>query len=58
MEKTMNQNEKRYKKYSDFLRTKYGEKVYKIPINLPLTCPNRDGELGVGGCTFCGEVGT
>lgn len=54
----MSQENKRYNKYSEFLRSKYGEKVYKIPINLPLTCPNRDGELGYGGCTFCGEVGT
>ena len=36
---------------------KYGEKVYKLPISLPLTCPNRDGILGEGGCTFCGEEG-
>lgn len=53
----MIKTDKRYNKYSDFLRDKYGEKVYKIPINLPLTCPNRDGELGHGGCTFCGEIG-
>lgn len=46
-----------YKKYSKFLQEKYGEKVYKLPINLPLTCPNRDGTLGTGGCTFCGEEG-
>lgn len=48
----------RYYKYSDYLRDQYGEKVYKIPINLPLTCPNRDGELAVGGCTFCGDIAT
>ncbi len=47
----------RYNIYSKHLKTKYGEKVYKIPINLPLTCPNRDGTLGRGGCTFCGERG-
>lgn len=46
----------RYNKYSDALRSKYGEKVYKIPINLPITCPNRDGSLGTGGCVFCGDV--
>lgn len=46
----------RYKKYSKYLVDLYGEKVYKIPINLPLTCPNRDGEVSVGGCTFCGDV--
>lgn len=46
-----------YNKYSDFLIKKFGEKVYKLPINLNLTCPNRDGSLGYGGCTFCGEEG-
>lgn len=46
-----------YNNYSDFLREKFGEKVYKLPIKLDLTCPNRDGRLGVGGCTFCGEEG-
>lgn len=46
-----------YQKYSEALIRKYGEKVYKIPINLPITCPNRDGRIGTGGCVFCGEVG-
>lgn len=46
-----------YNTYSSYLKNKYGEKVYKLPINLPLTCPNRDGTLSVGGCTFCGEEG-
>ena len=46
-----------YKKYSDYLKQKYGEKVYKLPVNLPLTCPNRDGQLGYGGCIFCAETG-
>ncbi|AKL96258.1 radical SAM domain-containing protein [Clostridium aceticum] len=47
-----------YRTYSDYLKEKYGEKVYKLPVNLPLTCPNRDGRLGRGGCSFCAEVGT
>lgn len=47
----------RYNSYPPYLKEKYGEKVYKISINLPLTCPNRDGTLGVGGCIFCGERG-
>ena len=47
----------RYNLYSEYLINKYGEKVYKIPVNLPITCPNRDGNLGHGGCIFCGEVG-
>lgn len=48
---------KRYRAYSAFLKEKYGEKVYKLPVALPLTCPNRDGSAGVGGCVFCGEIG-
>lgn len=31
--------------------------MYKIPINLPVTCPNRDGTLGKNGCDFCAEEG-
>lgn len=49
---------KLYRVYSTYLREKYGQKVYKLPINLPLTCPNRDGNVGYGGCIFCGEIGT
>lgn len=46
-----------YYKFSDYLFKKYGEKVYKLPVNLPISCPNRDGTKGVGGCIFCGEEG-
>jgi len=48
----------RYNEYSNYLKEKYKEKVYKLPVNIPCTCPNRDGTLGYGGCTFCAEVGT
>lgn len=44
-----------YNKYSDYLKEKYGEKVYKLPINLPISCPNR---IHGKGCSFCSEVGT
>ena len=47
-----------YYKYSDYLKDKYGEKVYKLPVSLPCTCPNRDGYISTGGCIFCGDVGT
>lgn len=47
-----------YYKYSDYLKNKYGEKVYKLPLNLDLTCPNRDGCIGYNGCSFCSEIGT
>ncbi|MFW6035608.1 MAG: TIGR01212 family radical SAM protein [Halothermotrichaceae bacterium] len=47
----------RYYKYSKFLKQKHGEKTYKLPVNLPVTCPNRDGTISKGGCDFCGEQG-
>ena len=49
--------DKRYNVYSEFLRREYGCRVYKIPVNIPCSCPNRDGNLGKGGCIFCGESG-
>lgn len=48
----------RYKLYSEHLTKKFGEKVYKLPVNLPGTCPNRDGRVGWGGCIFCDEEGS
>ena len=45
-----------YRTYSDYLKTKYGEKVYKLPVNLPISCPNRMN--GNQGCSFCADVGT
>lgn len=45
-----------YYNYSSFLRKKYGEKVYKLPVNLPVTCPNR--KNGRTGCSFCAGCGT
>lgn len=47
----------RYNVYSEYLKQRYGEKVYKLPVSLPVTCPNRDGTCGDGGCVFCGEIG-
>ena len=47
----------RYNNYSDFLKQRYGIKVYKLPIAIPVTCPNRDGICGKAGCTFCGDIG-
>lgn len=47
----------RYRAYSQYLKEKHGCKVYKLPVNLPVTCPNRDGGLGRGGCIFCGQSG-
>lgn len=46
-----------YNVYSKWLRDYYGEKVYKLPVNIPVSCPNRDGTIGYGGCIYCGGKG-
>jgi radical SAM protein (TIGR01212 family) len=38
------------------LKRRYGERVHKLAINAGLTCPNRDGSKGRGGCTFCNNA--
>lgn len=38
------------------LLARYGQRVHKIAINAGMTCPNRDGSKGQGGCTFCNNV--
>ena len=47
----------RFRTFSDALKEKYGEKVYKVPIALARTCPNRDGLISDEGCIFCGSIG-
>ncbi len=46
-----------YYSISSYYKDIYGEKVYKLPVKLSLTCPNRDGAACYGGCIFCGEEG-
>lgn len=43
----------RYNDYGSFLQQHFAGKVQKISINGGFTCPNRDGTVGWGGCTFC-----
>ena len=40
------------------LKKEYGTKVYKIALSGAVTCPNRDGTKGVGGCIFCSNAGS
>lgn len=35
---------------------RYGERVHKVALDVGLTCPNRDGTKGIGGCTFCNNA--
>ena len=46
------------RKLSQVLKEQYGEPVYKLSLSSGCTCPNRDGTLGWGGCTFCSEGGS
>lgn len=49
---------KRYNTFSQYLKNKFGEKVYKITLNANLGCPNRDGTKSYGGCIFCDDSGS
>ncbi len=49
---------KHYHTLDYYLKTKYQNKVCKIPLNASFTCPNRDGTKGVGGCIFCSNQGS
>ena len=44
---------KRYHTYNYYLKKRFGKKVMKIPLNVDLGGPNRDGTKGIGGCKFC-----
>lgn len=43
---------------SEYMKQKYGQKVYRLSLSSGCTCPNRDGTLGWGGCAFCSEGGS
>lgn len=42
-----------YNDYTTFLRRHFDVKVQKLTVNAGFTCPNRDGTVGWGGCTYC-----
>lgn len=48
----------RQKMLSEMLKERFGTKVYKLSMTSGCTCPNRDGTIGYGGCTFCSEGGS
>lgn len=54
----MRWGEKRYHSLDRELKDTFGEKVYKITLNGGMTCPNRDGRAGNGGCIFCSAQGS
>lgn len=44
---------KRYNSFVGYFKTRYGERLQKIVLDAGFTCPNRDGSVGRGGCTYC-----
>ena len=53
-----NNTDKRYNRFSDYLRNLYGVKVYKVTLDAGFTCPNRDGTISDEGCIFCDGGGS
>ncbi len=45
-----------YNAYSRYLRSRFPQKVYKLPLDAGFNCPNRDGRVAFGGCTFCSNA--
>ncbi|MFZ4537445.1 TIGR01212 family radical SAM protein [Propionivibrio sp.] len=50
-------NGRRYHVYNDWVKREHGGRLQKVSIDAGFTCPNRDGSLGVGGCSFCNNEG-
>ena len=47
-----------YLSFNEAMRARFGTKVYRLSLQSGCTCPNRDGTIGTGGCTFCSEGGS
>lgn len=50
--------DKRYFSLNEYCKQTFGGKVYRLSLNGGMSCPNRDGTLGTGGCIFCSEGGS
>ena len=50
--------DKRYYSLNEYCKQTFGDKVYRLSLNAGCTCPNRDGSLSYGGCSFCSEGGS
>ncbi len=46
-------DDRRFNSYAAYLRRLFGGRVQKVAVNAGFTCPNRDGSISKGGCTFC-----
>lgn len=44
---------KRYHSFNSYLKRRFGRRVWKVTVDAGMTCPNRDGSVGDGGCSYC-----
>ena len=47
-----------YYSFNTYLKERFGERVQKVTLDAGLTCPNRDGTRGTGGCIYCDAKGS
>lgn len=50
--------DKPYHSFDYELKRQFGQKIYKVSLDGGMSCPNRDGTVGTGGCTFCSQGGS
>ena len=55
---TFSPNTKRFFSFSQYLINIFGERVFKISLDGGFSCPNRDGTVSTGGCSFCSDFGS
>ncbi|QSI78879.1 TIGR01212 family radical SAM protein [Niveibacterium microcysteis] len=48
---------RRYNAYNDWIARTHGGRIQKVSVSAGFTCPNRDGTVGTGGCSFCNNAG-
>jgi radical SAM protein (TIGR01212 family) len=53
VEELIDSSKPRFRSYNKWLKDKFGERVYKVIVDGGFTCPNRDGTVALGGCTYC-----
>lgn len=46
-------DDRRFNSYKRFLHNRFGGRIQKLTLDAGFTCPNRDGSVGTGGCTYC-----
>ncbi|MBE0636986.1 MAG: TIGR01212 family radical SAM protein [Bacteroidales bacterium] len=46
-------HQRRFNGYSEYFKRQFGGRVQKVSVDAGFTCPNRDGSIGTGGCTYC-----